>query len=307
MHIANLGGQLGEPARGRWAEVRGRTAVIRPLPSDLSHLLLRRRFLGEVALRDHEGLGELVPLGAVIAIWEARMGFRLAASGPPRQPENIRQPILDRGGGEHAAIGRFHRAHAPAHEGILALHLHAFINHDGGKGVVAEVRQAGGIDALDAPLGAGVRLRFQGIVADGDRPLGIGALRADAGGVALERAAQEFPDDKVLLAQRQLGILRAGPVGEQVLQPALRGLQFAPGIGGGFLVLPVVERGTLAEERPVQLGPGVVLVDLEQVVVLAPDVLPPGEHLRHKGEFIRRVGKRAGTHKLRNGIRFLSF
>jgi hypothetical protein len=94
---------------------------------------------GEVGFADHEGLGELGALADVVAIRKARVRLGVAARRPPRQPENVRQPVLDRCGRQHQAIRRIHLAHTLAHKGFFALHLHALVNHHAIKGVEREL------------------------------------------------------------------------------------------------------------------------------------------------------------------------
>ena len=72
--------------------------------------------LGDVLLLDGVDLLELglVRVGAVIG--PASGGAGAAATGPPCQPEDIAEPVLDRGAGQHQPISGPEFPDAEAHE-----------------------------------------------------------------------------------------------------------------------------------------------------------------------------------------------
>ncbi len=87
-------------------------------------------------------------------IGEARVRLLLATSGPPGEPEEIGQAVLDRCGGEHQAVLRRERAHAAADDRIRTFHLHALIDDHAVEFVIGELRQRRArVEAGDAVLG----------------------------------------------------------------------------------------------------------------------------------------------------------
>ena len=77
------------------------------------------------------------------------MGLGSRAGGPPRQAEHIRQPVFDGRGGEDELVPGVDLADAGADDGVLALHLDAFVNGAGRERILAEIGERRGIDALD--------------------------------------------------------------------------------------------------------------------------------------------------------------
>ncbi len=93
-----------------------------------------------------------------VGVREARMGLGARAGGPPREAEHIRQPVLDgRGGQDELELG-VDLADAGADDGILALHLDAFVNGAGRERILAEIGERRGIDALDLKVRAGLAI-----------------------------------------------------------------------------------------------------------------------------------------------------
>jgi hypothetical protein len=158
--------------------------------------------LGQVAFADQKFLGE-VQLGlAVIGVGPTGVGQGVAAGGPPRQPEDVRQTVFNGGGGQHQPVPGVHLAHAQSNLGMFAFHADAFIHSDTSKGVLTQVSQRRG---KDAPGSAG--------------PLGGIAFLTDAanhGGVGV---FQEFILDELPTARGQ-----SGPTGASAMMVVAKGL-----------------------------------------------------------------------------------
>ena len=105
-------------------------------------------FLAEVAFGDQEFGSKLIASGGGIRIREPGMGFGAGAGGPPGEAEDIREPVFDGSGGEDELEPGIDLADAGADDGILTLHLDAFVHRAGPEGILAEIGERGGIDAF---------------------------------------------------------------------------------------------------------------------------------------------------------------